>query len=271
MDKFTQIELQLKYERSAVSSSQKDLELAYEKHGRKSIQEQLYKVFKLTNFKIEEGKILEDTTIFELIGPFCGPRTHGEVDVYLGIVSPPDWVVIDSPSPTFRIIDGTFEECCKSLGNQTVPKTKFGSPTSQVLPKEYNFYSIFEVTHQVKVGPKLRQLEYQLQYIVARDFKRNDKAFPPATFSDYDEEEKRKAYKQFIGREVLSLVCFAGLIMPSRYNPNNYIANIIKDKDGIDNPCLYALLMSKRLMYFESQTITQRLEQLEERLAAERK
>jgi hypothetical protein len=247
------------------SSSQKDIEISYEKHGRISIQKQLYKVFKITNFNIEGAKEFEDNDIYKLIGPYSGLRTIGEVDVYLGIVSPSRWTVAELSPRIFHIVNGSFEQCCESLENQKDKQCKIESPTTSELPTVFNYYSIFEVTHQSKPGYKLKQLEYQLQYIVARQFHRQRKVFPPSHISSLsNNNEKRNAYREFIGTEILLLVCFAGLIMPYEFlDKKDSIIDIIKENDGLEKPCLFALLENHRLIYFKSQTFSERLRILE--------
>lgn len=55
------------------------------------------------------------------------------------------------------------------------------------LQESFNYYSIFEVGHQNlteevffdTTGSKLNYLEYQLHHIVAREFQRLNKVFPP--------------------------------------------------------------------------------------------
>jgi hypothetical protein len=260
-----EIKAQTKYERSVTSSSQKDIENSYEEHGRISIQKQLYKVFRVTNFKIREAKEFEDSEVYKLIGPYISARTIGEVDVYLGIVSPSSWSVAEFNPHIFHIVDGSFEQCCKSLENQKDKQCTIESPTTNELPKVFNYYSIFEVTHQSKPGYKLKQLEYQLQYIVARQFHRQNKVFPPSHISSLsNNDEKRKAYREFIGIEILRLVCFAGLIMPYDFSEKkDSIIDIIKENGGLEKPCLFALLEKHRLIYFKSQTFSERLRILE--------
>jgi hypothetical protein len=243
----------------------KDIEMSYEKHGRKEIQKQLYKVFKIVNFEIEKSKEFDEANIYKLIRPYCGPRTDGEVDIYLGIISPSKWAVVDSNPSNFYIFQGSFQKCCESLENQKDKQRQLESPTTKDFPDSFNYYAVFEVTHQSKPGYKLKQLEYQLQYIVARDFQRRNKVFPPNWVSGIEnEEERRKAYAKFLGTEVLLLVCFAGLIMPFEFQEKeNAIIDVIKDNSGIDKPCLFSIMENNRLMYLQSQTLSQRVEILE--------
>lgn len=242
---------------SASSSSQKDIEESFENHARKSIQSELYKVFKVPNKNILKGKELCESAIFKMISPFVGKRTDGEVDVYLGIISPSTWKVVDSSS-NLHVIDGSFESCCKSLNDQE-QRSFEKSPTTPEL-ETFNYYSIFEVTHQQKVGPKLKQLEYQLQYIVARQFQRDEKDFPPTIVSSLSNEvEMKKAFREFIGPELLRVVCFAGLIMPHDFSSKETVISKTVN-DGYDFPCLFSLLKNNRLMYLKSETLSQRLE-----------
>jgi hypothetical protein len=265
---FNEIKNQLKYDRSTASSSQKDIEISYEKYARKAIQSELYKVLKVTNFNIESAKILDDATVFKAISPYCGERTDGEIDVYLGIVAPPVWHVVDPVSSDFHIINGSFQGCCDSLESSRLKISNLESPTTNELEVVFNYYSIFEVTHQSKLGFKLKQLEYQLQYIVARHFQRTEKEFPPRNVSSLLDADRVKAYNTFVGLEILQLVCFAGLIMPYDFDEKEKV--IIDETRGKERPCLYSLLQNQRLMYLKSQTLSQRVEMLEETLRAQK-
>lgn len=253
-----------KHDRSSYSSSVHDIEMSYENHGRAEVQKEIYKFFKITQILIKQSKLLNDTEVFNLIGPYSEPRTKGEVDVYLGIVSPSKWTIVDHISSTFHVINGSFDKCCESLENQKDNARLLNSPTTGELPAEFNYYSIFEVTHQSRPGHKLKQLESQLQYIVGREFLRLNKEFPIEVSGIENTQERSEAYARFMGKEILLLVCFAGLIMPYDFQEKEMgIIDLIKQNSGIDKPCLYALMENNRLMYLQSQTFSQRLEILE--------
>jgi hypothetical protein len=178
-------------------------------------------------------------------------------------VSPDTWKIADI-SPDFHIVDGKFEDCISSLNSQK--SMTFESPTTKEFPDVFNYYCIFEATTSHKATPKLKQLEYQIQYIVARQFVRQ--------IEDHTLKDKSNDFIEFIKSKVLGIVCFCGLVMPADFqgfaflfNPLGIeakISTLIKDDNEM--PCLFALLSSKRLMYIKAETFSQRLEYLEEKM-----
>lgn len=259
--------------RSESSSSVQDIEESYEKHGRITVQKYLQNVYSVMNYQIQGHKELSDKDVFALIGQWCVAkyqRQDGEIDVYLGVNSPAKWVVSNVPpeiSSVFHVVNGTFQQSCQSLQSQKRNELTLNSPTTAELPLEFNYYSIFEITTQPKLSYKLHQLEYQLQYIVARHFHREKRQFPPPELAALIKSSKEKAlieYKKFIGQEVLLLVCFAGLVTPFDYeSKKDSIISEIDKENGQKNPCLFALLHQDRFLYLKSNTLTQRLEAVE--------
>ena len=260
MNRIQRVEEVLKNYRASESSSVQDIETSYEKNARRTVQLKLHATFRIRNFEIKHGKLLEDPDVFKLLHK---KRIYGEIDIYLGIVSPDTWKIADI-SPDFHIVDGKFEDCISSLNSQN--SMSLYSPTTKEFPDEFNYYCIFEATTSHKATPKLKQLEYQIQYIVARHYVRQ--------IEDLTLKDKSNDIIEFIKSNVLGIVCFCGLVMPADFqgipilfNPLGMEAKIstfIKDDDEM--PCLFALLSSKRLMYIKAETLSQRLEYIEEKL-----
>lgn len=67
-----------------------------------------------------------------------------------------------------------------------------------------------------------------------------------------------------MGTEILLLVCFAGLVMPYKFSEKRKaIIDTVEVNDGVEKPCLNALMKNHRLMYLKLQTVPQRIEILE--------
>ncbi|KAL3895060.1 MAG: hypothetical protein SGCHY_004922, partial [Lobulomycetales sp.] len=192
LNRIQRVEELLKTYRSSESSSVQDIETSYEKNARKTVQLKLHATFRIRNFIIKHGKLLEDPEVFQLLHK---KRIYGEIDIYLGIVSPDTWKIADI-SPDFHIVDGKFEDCISSLNSQI--SMSFKSPTTEEFPDVFNYYCIFEATTSHKATPKLIELEYQIQYIVARQFVRQIK--------DLTLKDKSKDFIEFIKSKVLGIV-----------------------------------------------------------------
>lgn len=258
--------IQRKIDRSVQSSSLKDLEDSFENHARKLIQSRLYNVFQVQNFRISEGKELQETDVFGSIHRYNTKfKVDGEIDIYLGVIAPePNWKYDTSvPCSDMSFVKGNFQSCVDSLNGQ--PRNNLSSPSSPNFPSEFNYYAIFEVTTQSKLGHKLGQLEYQLQYILAREFKRTERAFPPDDIvSEHDDSLRNQKYRAFVSREILTIVCFCGLVLAEAFEEKrDTIVNLVQEDT---HPCLNSLMTNSRFIYFKSVTFSHRLENVEEGL-----
>lgn len=232
------------------------------------MQKRLYNVFHLQNSESTQGKELLEKSIFALIGPYNPKlKVDGEIDVYLGVVAPTLWKIGDL-SPDLFVLSGTFDDCIISL-NQQKTKPPFKSPTTQEFPSVFNFYAIFEITTQPKPSYKVKQLENQLQYVLARYFTRENQTFPPSYISSIEPKKSRmNAYRDFVEKEILTIVCFCGLIMPEDLETKEKtIVNLI---ERTTHPCVYSLMKQNRFLYLKSKTLSQRLERLEKQSLWER-
>ena len=84
---------------SVRSSSISDLNNLFERNARKEIQKKLFAAFDLTYCYVnKQEKKLDDSTVFSMITKFipsARATSDGEIDVYFGLTSPPQWQVKD--------------------------------------------------------------------------------------------------------------------------------------------------------------------------------
>jgi hypothetical protein len=256
---------------SARSSSLSDLNHSFERNARKEIQKKLYRAFGLTFLYVNssEKKIQEDH-IFKRISPFIpGKRTpdKGEIDVYFAIISPQKWQVVDdSHLHDICVVGGLFADAASSLNCKKSCERLYKSPTTVNLPKEFNYYNIFEASTGTDIEYKLNQLETQMQYIIARQMERDKQKF----FVDDTKPGKDKRYTKYIGNRAIQLFAFCGLIFAKDYQEvKGRISKLINDKGGHTRPCLCKMLKERRFLYMKSALFSERLELLEEHITSQ--
>ncbi|KAI9347306.1 hypothetical protein BDR26DRAFT_855019 [Obelidium mucronatum] len=229
------------------------------------IQSRLYASLGIMNFSIKKSKPLEDSAIFRLVAPYLdgeGLQRDGKINVHLGVVSPESWSIRD-PAVNFECVGGTLEECINSLKYQERPGVSQSLSTRQELPAEFDFYAIFEVaTERNHYSRKIKELEHQLQYILARYYLRGSKDFPPQSVTDIgDSIERKKAYTEFVSLEILKLVAFCGLASPVQLD-SHYAAELV----DTNYPCVSAMMKANRMLCFKVAGINERLDRIEKLL-----
>jgi hypothetical protein len=241
------------------SNSLSDINDSFERRARKKVQNKLHSIFKTYKLRLNQSeKKLDSQILFSTISQFIPGNestVDGEIDVYFGILSPKEWKAIDQQSDIF-VVNGSFADSAKSLNAQKSCEIVRSSPTTSGLPKEFNYYCVFEITTGADISYKLNQLETQLQYIIARDFYRSKVTFPSSTVTRKTNIKNRKiAYRDFVASEIIKVIAFSGVILSKEYSDDieKRIINLINSSNGYDRPCLWKLLAERRFIYMNLQ------------------
>ena len=245
-----------------------DLNLSFEKYARDVIQRKFQLLFQsIACDLMTEDKELKDPDTFKRIGPYIKKRSE-QLDIYFGVISPLVWATPTEPVESVMCVQGTFELAAASLEDQRKFETKRHSPTTNSFPKIFQYYALFEVSTGSQFHEKLNQIEAQMQYIICRDFTRQEKQFPPVEFARVAKEPypdtKRREYNNFIGVQCLRTVAYCGLVFsfPSNESIKSKLLKLINENE-IDLPCACSMLKASRFFYVTSVTMATRVESLE--------
>jgi hypothetical protein len=201
-------------------------------------QEQLCNLLKIPILTIKEKY---DEAVLASLAPFLPKSIQWNgMNNFIRLCPGTEWKLFNDSS-TIHVISGTLSECEKSL--------------NRLESKGHSMDYIFESFTDQNLKSQLNQLEAQLQYMVARHWKRQDKVFPPESVSSMSNGFKRKtAYANCIVKEIGHLVALCGLTSDLPYSKelNKTLVKLIHVDGGYVRPCLWQLLKEKRLLYIPS-------------------
>jgi hypothetical protein len=275
-NKILQLQTEENFQNSSAHSS---FNKGFEEKCRLDLQRELWKLFQVgfadPKYFFRSSRYLLDQDALQIVKKNYQRKVSGEIDIYLYANPSLPWKLHESENTsqlypfTAKVETQNWSPAINSLNQSNsygleTPYTSEDNLNEQVRDAQNNLsavatkYMIFEVTHSNRnLTVKLKQLEAQLAYVIIRYFLRRSKEIP----SDNLE------FKEFIAREVLNLIAFAGVVL-IKGGAQKLLSQAHKVIFAEKNPypALASLYRNGRLCYFYGDTFATRMSSVEEKL-----